>query len=638
MKISNRFVIFVIMLVAASLRWYGLTDIPFTHDEFSALFRTGFGSFSELVEKGIKPDGHPAGVQVFLHYWTKLSGYQAWLVKLPFLLMGVGSIYLMYLITLKWFNETVGTIASSFMATMQYTVMYSQIARPYASGLFFTLLMVFFWSRLMINPERKFLPNMTLFILSASACTYNHHFSMLFAAIVGLSGIFLVKREFLTRYLLSGLIIGILYLPHLGILVAQLKIGGVEGWLSKPDAYFLPDYLYYLFNYSFPLLFLFIMIVITGIFMKGVPKERYTSKRILFFLWFTIPLLTGYIYSIYVSAVLQFSVLIFSFPFLLLVFTGHIRKQKPAVNLGLAVTILLVGSGSLIFQRQHYTLFYNSPYEKILTDCSETKDKRPNTLAIIDSHKKISDHYIRKNNLDLEFTWLDQLDPVYALVPFLEKAADEYDHLYLGCVSQNHPLTVPLIMDYFPTIVWQRNYAGGTTYLFSREKPSKTTSAEVLDFENAANERWSGIDENKLIRSPGGTTCQLDSTTEWGPGYTNLLKNITAGSNGFIDVSVRAFLSGPAEEILLVTSLDHGDNNIHWSAAPFSAYLNNNTEKPGWIKVHHSVKLSDIPVRNRKITLKTFIWNKGMNNFQIDDFMVAGREGNPLLYGLTQPF
>lgn len=638
MKITNRFVIIVIVIVAACLRLFGLPDIPFTHDEFSALFRTGFGSFSELVEKGIKPDGHPAGVQVFLFYWIKLSGYREWLVKLPFLLMGVASVYLIYLISIKWYNETVGIIAASFMATMQYTVMYSQIARPYASGLFFTLLMVFSWSRLILNPERKFLRNLVLFTVFASVCTYNHHFSMLFAAVVGLSGIFLVKREYLARYLISGLIILIFYLPHLGILAAQLRTGGVEGWLSKPDAHFLPHYLYYLFNFSFPLLWLFIMIAATGIFMKGTPVKSYRSGLILFSLWFLIPLLAGYIYSIYVSAVLQYSVLIFSFPYLLLALTGHIGKQKPLVNLGLATVILIVGSGSLIFQRQHYTLFYNSPFEKILTDGSETKDKYPNTLSIIDSHKKITDYYIRKNNLNQEFIWLDQLDQVYSLDPFLAQAADSYDYLYLGCVSQNHPLTVPIIMDYFPTIVWQRNYAGGTTYLFSREKPLQTTSAEVLDFENAPAGSWTGIDGNKLVRSPDGTTCLLDSTTEWGPGYVNNLNNLAPWPNGYIDVSVKAFITEQAEEILLVTSLDQGDKNIHWSATPFSAFIKNDLEKPGWIKVHHAVKLSDIPARNKEITVKAFIWNKGRSTFQFDDFTVAGRKGNPLLYGLTQPF
>ena len=61
-----------ILLIAFFLRIYKLPSIPFTHDEFSAIFRTPFQSFGELIEKGVMVDGHPPLVQVFLYYWIKL--------------------------------------------------------------------------------------------------------------------------------------------------------------------------------------------------------------------------------------------------------------------------------------------------------------------------------------------------------------------------------------------------------------------------------------------------------------------------------------------------------------------------------------------------------------------------------------
>ncbi len=39
----------------------------------------------ELIEGGVKVDGHPAGIHVFLYYWTKLFGTNEWIVKLPFI-------------------------------------------------------------------------------------------------------------------------------------------------------------------------------------------------------------------------------------------------------------------------------------------------------------------------------------------------------------------------------------------------------------------------------------------------------------------------------------------------------------------------------------------------------------------------
>ena len=105
-KLSNKAAIYLILIVAIALRFYDYFSIPFTHDEFSALFRLSFPDFNTLIEKGVKVDGHPAGVHVFLYYWTLFFGKAEWVVKLPFTICGVVSIYVLYLIAQKWYNET----------------------------------------------------------------------------------------------------------------------------------------------------------------------------------------------------------------------------------------------------------------------------------------------------------------------------------------------------------------------------------------------------------------------------------------------------------------------------------------------------------------------------------------------------
>ncbi len=126
-----------ILVVAFLLRFFDLFNIPFTHDEFSTLFRTNFSSFSELIEKGVKIDAHPAGLQVFIYYYKQVFGTSTWVIKMPFLLFGLLSVYLVFKIYRNWFNLTIAYVAAAFMASIQFTVMYSQIARPYSSGLFF---------------------------------------------------------------------------------------------------------------------------------------------------------------------------------------------------------------------------------------------------------------------------------------------------------------------------------------------------------------------------------------------------------------------------------------------------------------------------------------------------------------------
>lgn len=98
MRLTNQAILILILCISAALRFYHFTEIPFMHDEFSAVFRTEYNTFSELIENGIKPDGHPAGIQVFIYYWIIIFGETEWLIKLPFAVMGVLSVWLIYLV------------------------------------------------------------------------------------------------------------------------------------------------------------------------------------------------------------------------------------------------------------------------------------------------------------------------------------------------------------------------------------------------------------------------------------------------------------------------------------------------------------------------------------------------------------
>ncbi len=221
---TNKKILFFILLVAAILRFYDYFSIPFTHDDFSALFRLNYDTFRELIEKGVKPDGHPAGVQIFLYYWTRLFGIKEWIVKLPFTIFGLLAVVLIFRIGKIWYNETIGLITAAYLASIQYTVMYSQIARPYISGLFLSLAMFYFWSLLIKNTDNKFNKNLLLFVVFATLCAYNHYFSLLFATIVGFSGLFFINKKYLPKYIAAGVAIALLFSPHLNISLAQFRM------------------------------------------------------------------------------------------------------------------------------------------------------------------------------------------------------------------------------------------------------------------------------------------------------------------------------------------------------------------------------------------------------------------------------
>ncbi len=632
----NTAILLIILIVGAALRFFHFREIPFTHDEFSALFRTGYDHFLDLINQGVKIDGHPAGVQVFLHYWVKISGMTEWLVKLPFIIMGVLSIYLIYKIGYRWFNITSGLIAAAFMASLQYPVIYSQIARPYGSGLFLSLAMVLFWTNLMRNPDRNFRKNAILFVITAALNTYNHHFSLLFAFIVGITGLFLIPADYRKRYLGLGLTIIILYLPHLGIFIYQLGIGGVEGWLAKPGFDFPVTYLAYIFHFSVYPISLAVGLFLFGIIQSG--KKLLKSEFLwISLVWFLIPLVIGFTYSRLYSAVLQYSVLIFSFPFLLFVLFGHLREQKPVVNLALVIAILVVNTFSLIFERDHYRIFYNSVYEKLVLDFRSVEDK--NYLTMIDSHPAITRYYLNKHQISQTFHWEKEVENEDELIDFLKANANHYDTLYLGCISSIHPVAIPVIRDYYPELAVENNYMGGSSYIFARTGKANRNTVSLLDFNHSSPKFWSGIDPHGIIKDStlnGNYQYRMNEEMEWGPTYTRNIKELISSQNDFIDISIDLTPEDSLNQVILVASLEDSGQSIFWNGSDAARYKSNSIQDSPAIRAHISIKLSDIKLRGNDVMLKVFLWNKGKRNFVADNFTISLRKGNPILYGLIE--
>src|SRR5436190_11210047 len=137
------FLLLLIIITGTVLRFIYFDRCPYTHDEISSLTRANYNSFSELIEQGVKPDTHPPLLQIFLQYYTKIFGSSEMVVKFPFVACGILSILLVYLIAAKWFGRTAGLLSAAIVSTIQYTVMYSVIARHYSPGLFLTLFLVY---------------------------------------------------------------------------------------------------------------------------------------------------------------------------------------------------------------------------------------------------------------------------------------------------------------------------------------------------------------------------------------------------------------------------------------------------------------------------------------------------------------
>ncbi len=631
----DRILIFLIIAIGAVLRFYNYSNIPFTHDEFSAIIRTQFSSFHELIAKGVMIDGHPAGVQVFLYYWVKLTGISEPLVKLPFTLLSLLSVYLVYSIGKKWFSAASGLIAASFLSFLQYSVMYGQVARPYASGLFLVLLMVHFWTNLMLFPGKRYYVNLAGYILASALCAYNHHFTLLFVGVAGLTGVFIINRGYRKAFILSWAAIFLLYVPHLPIFFAQLSQGGIGGWLGKPRPDFVIDYLAYVFHFSWYLAALLLLLLTLSLVWRTNKNPIDYRLLVVAFIWFFIPLAAGYLYSVYINPVLQYSMLIFSFPFLLLLMFFYADADRPWQKCVLVAACALFIIPSLVSERKHYRLFYNSPYREIIMEAKHSSDSlgRANCFILIDSYRPVSDYYLQKpgmNGFHLSY-FHDAFDP-----PVIGNIIDTCGSKYFvyGCISNSRWEDYPVIRSRYPCLMTHKRFNEGDFYVFSKDSvqgPGEYYFSSYADFVSNKS-GWENIRPESIwftgqdLKNP--VVC-MDSNLQFSPLFRGSLRDICRHKNDIIDVYADVETPQGFKEAYLQLGIYRKDSLLSLQYASIKG------SSPGEChRIFCSCRLADIDWRHHNLVVQAFIWNPKKQDLMIRGMSFSIRHGNPFLYGL----
>ena len=455
----------VIMLVAAVLRLWKLGQVPFMHDEFSALLRTRFDNFHDFIQQGVMPDSHPIGVQLFLWGWVKLFGWSEFWIKLPFALMGIGSVYLIYLIGRQWFNRKVGLFSAAFFAVSQFTVFYSQLARPYSAGLFFVLLMAWFWHKVVFGTKtttRDYIG----FALSAWACSLMQYFSIAQAGLIFLTGLFFLPKERRKAYWLSGIVAVVLFAPTLPIFYQQLFVSGsIGGWLSAPKATFFTDFLQYTMNYSQLFMFATGIIILLPLILGKRNKQR-QPLRWAGIAWFVIIFAIAFIYSLKREPILQHSTLIFSYPFVIIVAFSLFKSRtlSPWQTALVVAAMLFVGSASLIMERRHFDLMYHQGFDQIAAEMKQDKEQygdkiqfatrteigeaaefyqsqtNVNNRVVFNRYSNLGEFsqwlYEHEESPMLGFGWTDYVNPIWEVTavgnyPYLVEQKDWFTSRYL---------------------------------------------------------------------------------------------------------------------------------------------------------------------------------------------------------------
>lgn len=640
-RLTNHLLLALILLSGIVLRFWDYFNLPFTFDEMSAMSRTVYDNFSDLIKYGVvERDTHPAGVQVFMYFWVIWFGEAEWIVKLPFVLAGVASIWLSYKIAKLWFGQTAAYLTAAFVSSLQLFVMYSQMARPYASGLFLTLMMVFFWSRYFMG--KGGLINLVLFVLFASLSSYNHYFSLLFAAIVGFSGFFFLKKKQTVPYILAGMAIFLLYIPHLSIFFAQLDKGGIGGWLGTPGYDFPLKFFSWLFHYSLWVIGVLALVFLFGL-ISGTRKtsvDHLYKKRFVLAIWFLVPLIIGFVYSIIREPILQYSLLLFSTPyFFMLVFS--FMKEMEMKKLVMAVSlILLVNILTLVIKREHYKIFYHQGFEEVVKQGLELENRYPSQVFIINNYiPYYMEYYFRKYDDSIPYFTVRNKD---LSIPQFKKV--------LASIKEDVAVTSAIKDDYFQLVNEEFPYVIETNrgftfehYAFSKKESDAANAIlpdtlAFLDFDRTDN-NWS-VNKDLILQDSlsGKKRFEMTPSTKYGPSIEIPLNDFTEHGYTFLDISATITALDNIHNAVLVVEVKRGNEAVNWLGKNLYEFELKNGESE---KVNYTIYLHDALKTSTDIegcTIKFYVFNPNQNHFLIENILITTRPGNPYRYALFYDF
>jgi len=627
-KYSSEAILGLILLIGAVLRLHHLGFTSLSNDELSAITRAHFNSFSEMIQHGVMIDFHPAGVEIFMYYWIKLFGDGVFMIRFPFAVAGLLSILALYLVAERWFNRATGLFAAAALSTLQFPLLYSQLARPYAFGMLFILAAAYCWTRILfprageMQSKNEKLITYAGFVVFMSACMHTHYFAFVLAGIIGISGLFFVRRDNLRLYILSGIIILILFLPELPVFSHQMSIGGLSGWLGKPDKNFFRKFINYCFNDSTLVYYLCFGICISCFiyFRRSIEITRF---HWLSFLWFLLPFFIGYYYSTLKNPVLQYSILIFGFPFLLIFLFSFIPAgffQRKWVDASVILFTVICGYNT-VKMKQYYWTHHFGVFKEIAEDAIQWSttygdDKMSRVISVLDSN--YINYYFDNmgHRMKIDLYKADGQNDIARILHLVDTASSTY-FLY-AWTNIAHPYEVTeIIRNNYPLIIEHDVFFNSEITLFRRDTAAKAQQAlsPATDFEDRHWGDEMDVRTDELAHS-GKYSEKMDEKREFSISYSRPLADFSSAGNA--SITAKVWFAGHATDAKLVMSFESGGKSFEWHAADLQAF---NLEPGKWQQAIISRPLPKM--KSVDDVMKVYVWNPGHAVFYIDDFSVS---------------
>lgn len=625
-KISwEQYSYYLISLIGILLFSYNITETALNPDELSAIERSNFNSLSDLFKYSISTDSHPPLIQILLYYWTKIIGGNSFLVKLPFLLMAIFSIPLMYKLATEWFSKNVALLSLSFFISIQFTVIYAQMARPYISGLFLALFCALYWSKIINNKAKT--SYYISYIILAILLSFNHYYGTIQVGVIGIVGLFFVKKQNFVKYFIANTLILLSFLIYLPYLRLQMDVEGLT-YINKPELSFIVDFLFYIFQFSY-----LSILVVAGIIIYSiiVNKKKSVNKfTLIAFLLFTLPFAIGFVYSITIRPIMLYRSLIHGTPFLILFLFSFSSKLKKPLILLFCTLIITINLYSLIQHRNHYTIAEKGIAKTGILNTMKLINDGYNPAILFNLYEFNLNYYYRLYGAKFEYTNMFKNEP--SPKDFRKTVQSITNE---NVIAFNIPLNLISIINedfpYYQFIDYGHNF---NYYVFSKNT-SPNQPVPLIDTTLNFNKK-NELKNISIDSITNNSYYQFHNLEEWGPSLTIPLGKIIPNTHQIIKTSISILPSNKTSEGVLVFEIKDNDNQIAWRGEDSRKWVTNITN---WQTIHYSIQLNNI-VSSTQITpntkLSIYYWNKSKTPVAIDNLSISVWEGNKLIYSLLE--
>lgn len=206
MKKNDLALLILILLFAIFLRILFLNHRNLWFDEAFSYLVAKQDIFSLLT--AVVADKHPPFYFLVLHFWMLFLGSNEITLRLLSLLIGIGAIYVCFLLAKILFNKKIAIYAATFFALSPLMIYYSVEIRMYILFVLLTLLTTLFW----IKSTKSFnIINLLSFTIFFTLTLYTHYFALLLI----LPFIYLGIKQKSIRLLLPVVISFLLFTPWL---------------------------------------------------------------------------------------------------------------------------------------------------------------------------------------------------------------------------------------------------------------------------------------------------------------------------------------------------------------------------------------------------------------------------------------